>query len=64
MARGFQVRATSVTIFAHLLFIAIATLVLVWLLHFREGVAFFSSSNPVKIFNVSCSNCVIDHVVV
>ncbi|KAG4394351.1 hypothetical protein GLYMA_20G012500v4 [Glycine max] len=52
MARGFQVRATSVTIFAHLLFIAIATLVLVWLLHFREGVAFFSSSNPVKIFNL------------
>ncbi|RDX87860.1 putative ascorbate-specific transmembrane electron transporter 1 [Mucuna pruriens] len=51
MARGFQVQALSTTIFAHLLFIAIATLVLVWLLHFREGVA-FRSSNPAKIFNL------------
>ncbi|XP_020239879.1 probable ascorbate-specific transmembrane electron transporter 1 [Cajanus cajan] len=51
MARGFQVQATSITIFAHLLFIAITTLVLVWLLHFREGVA-FKSSNPIKIFNL------------
>ncbi|KAK7348980.1 hypothetical protein VNO80_23784 [Phaseolus coccineus] len=52
MARGFQVRAASITIVAHLLFIAIATLVLLWLLHFREGVAFFNSSNPIKIFNL------------
>ncbi|TKY69200.1 Ascorbate-specific transmembrane electron transporter 1 [Spatholobus suberectus] len=51
MPRGFQVQATSITIFAHLLFIAITTLVLVWLLHFREGVA-FKSSNPIKIFNL------------
>lgn len=55
MPRGYQVRATSVTIFAHLLFVAITTLVLVWLLHFREGVA-LNSSNKIKIFNVSrCS---------
>ncbi|KOM24647.1 hypothetical protein LR48_Vigan2389s000100 [Vigna angularis] len=52
MGRGFQVRAASITIVAHLLFIAITTLLLVWLLHFREGVAFFSSSNPTKIFNL------------
>ncbi|KAL2347820.1 hypothetical protein Fmac_001820 [Flemingia macrophylla] len=49
---GFQVQATSTTVFAHLLLIAITTLVLVWLLHFREGVAFFKSSNPIKIFNL------------
>ncbi|CAN4113902.1 unnamed protein product [Withania somnifera] len=41
----------AVTLFAHLLFIAITTLVLVWLLHFREGLA-FSSSNKPKIFNI------------
>ncbi|PHT99274.1 hypothetical protein BC332_31881 [Capsicum chinense] len=40
-----------VTLFAHLLFIAITILVLVWLLHFREGLA-FSSSNKSKIFNI------------
>ncbi|KAL5070928.1 hypothetical protein RYX36_021815 [Vicia faba] len=51
MPRGFQIRATSVTIFVHLLFIAITTLVLVWLFHFREGVA-FKSSNKLKIFNL------------
>ncbi|KAK7407712.1 hypothetical protein VNO78_09740 [Psophocarpus tetragonolobus] len=52
MPRGFQVQTASITIFAHLLFIAITTLVLVWLLHFREGVAFFSSSNPIKVFHL------------
>ncbi|CAJ1932741.1 unnamed protein product [Sphenostylis stenocarpa] len=53
MARGgFQVEAVSVTIFGHLLFIAITSLVLVWLLHFRDGVAFFNSSNSIKIFNL------------
>ncbi|XP_060196419.1 ascorbate-specific transmembrane electron transporter 2-like [Lycium barbarum] len=41
----------AVTIFAHLLFIAITTLVLVWLLHFREGLAFRTSNKP-KIFNI------------
>ncbi|KAK7310142.1 hypothetical protein RJT34_07444 [Clitoria ternatea] len=51
MPRGLQVQATSITLFAHLLFIAIITLVLIWLLHFREGVA-FNSSNPIKIFNL------------
>lgn len=51
MPRGFQVRATPITILAHLLFIAITTLVLVWLLLFREGVA-FNSSNKIKIFNL------------
>ncbi|KAJ1387832.1 Cytochrome b561/ferric reductase transmembrane [Sesbania bispinosa] len=44
-------RSFNVTILAHLLFIAISTLVLVWLLHFREGVA-FNSPNKIKIFNL------------
>ncbi|XP_057443248.1 probable ascorbate-specific transmembrane electron transporter 1 [Lotus japonicus] len=51
MSRGFQIRATPVTILGHLLFIAIATLVLVWLLRFREGVA-FNSSEKAKILNL------------
>ncbi|KAK7308616.1 hypothetical protein VNO77_42235 [Canavalia gladiata] len=46
-----RVQFHAITIFAHLLFIAITTLVLVWLLHFREGVA-FKSSNTIKIFNL------------
>ncbi|WVZ13076.1 hypothetical protein V8G54_017606 [Vigna mungo] len=53
MGGGFHVGAASITTVAHLLLIAITSLLLVWLLHFREGVAFFSSSNPTKIFNVS-----------
>lgn len=40
-----------VTIFAHLLVIAVTILVLVWLLQFREGLA-FKSDNKQKIFNV------------
>ncbi|WVZ11510.1 hypothetical protein V8G54_016040 [Vigna mungo] len=52
MGGGFHVGAASITTVAHLLLIAITSLLLVWLLHFREGVAFFSSSNPTKIFNL------------
>ncbi|CAI9785534.1 unnamed protein product [Fraxinus pennsylvanica] len=40
-----------VSMFAHLLAIAVTILVLVWLLHFREGLA-FKSDNKQKIFNV------------
>ncbi|KAM7484733.1 hypothetical protein LguiA_000742 [Lonicera macranthoides] len=40
-----------VTTFAHLLVIAVTILVLVWLLQFREGLA-FKSDNKQKIFNV------------
>ncbi|KAK6931699.1 Cytochrome b561/ferric reductase transmembrane [Dillenia turbinata] len=50
-SRAYQVSATPITIFAHLLFICITTLVLVWLLHFRGGFA-FSSTNKAKIFNL------------
>ncbi|MED6120898.1 hypothetical protein PIB30_025222 [Stylosanthes scabra] len=46
-----MVGSFHVSILVHLLFIAITTLVLVWLLHFREGVA-FNSSNKAKIFNL------------
>ncbi|KAK6921558.1 Cytochrome b561/ferric reductase transmembrane, partial [Dillenia turbinata] len=50
-SRAYQVSATPITIFAHLLFISVTILVLVWLLHFREGLA-FSSTNKAKIFNL------------
>ncbi|KAJ7942831.1 Transmembrane ascorbate ferrireductase 1 [Quillaja saponaria] len=50
-ARSFQLSATPVAILAHLVFIAVTTLVLVWLLHFREGFA-FSSNVKNKIFNL------------
>ncbi|XP_016485943.1 putative ascorbate-specific transmembrane electron transporter 1 [Nicotiana tabacum] len=39
------------TLFAHLLFIAITTLLLVWLLHFRDGLS-FTSTNNLKLFNL------------
>ncbi|KAF9677487.1 hypothetical protein SADUNF_Sadunf08G0112800 [Salix dunnii] len=50
-SRSYQVSATPVTMFAHLLAIAVTTLVLVWLLHFRGGLA-FESANKGKILNV------------
>ncbi|XP_051114540.1 probable ascorbate-specific transmembrane electron transporter 2 [Andrographis paniculata] len=40
-----------ITIFAHLLALAVFILVLVWLLHFREGLS-FDSDNKGKIFNL------------
>ncbi|KAL8105791.1 putative ascorbate-specific transmembrane electron transporter 1 [Apium graveolens] len=48
---SFRLSATPVTIFAHLLAIAVTTLVLVWLLHFRTGLAFESRIKE-KIFNL------------
>ncbi|XP_019180179.1 PREDICTED: probable ascorbate-specific transmembrane electron transporter 1 [Ipomoea nil] len=39
------------SVLAHLLFIAITTLVLIWLLRFREGLS-FNSANNFKIFNL------------
>ncbi|KAI3778753.1 hypothetical protein L2E82_08136 [Cichorium intybus] len=54
MAKGgasYQMSATPVTIFAHLLAISIVTLVLVWLIHFRQGFA-FKSHIKAKIFNL------------
>ena len=51
-SRSYQVSATPVTIFAHLLVIAVTTLLLIWLLHFREGLA-LKSANKLKILNVS-----------
>ncbi|XP_018629261.1 probable ascorbate-specific transmembrane electron transporter 1 [Nicotiana tomentosiformis] len=49
--KNYKVSPVPVTLFAHLLFIAITTLILVWLLHFREGLAFTSTNKP-KIFNI------------
>ncbi|KAL6970060.1 hypothetical protein U1Q18_029766 [Sarracenia purpurea var. burkii] len=46
-----RVSALAVTPFAHLLAVAVIALVLAWLLHFREGVAFHSHIKP-KIFNL------------
>ncbi|KAM5566957.1 putative ascorbate-specific transmembrane electron transporter 1 [Rosa sericea] len=50
-SRSYQVSATPVTIIAHLLLIAITTLLLVWLVHLGEGFA-FNSSKKAKIFNL------------
>ncbi|TYJ43054.1 hypothetical protein E1A91_A03G127900v1 [Gossypium mustelinum] len=50
-SRSYQISATPVTVFGHLLFIAVTTLVIVWLLKFREGLA-FESANKLKIFNL------------
>ncbi|KAF5750075.1 putative cytochrome B561 [Tripterygium wilfordii] len=49
---SYQISALPVTVMAHLLVVAIFTLVLVWLLHFRHGLA-FKSDNKQKIFNAS-----------
>ncbi|CAH1431174.1 unnamed protein product [Lactuca virosa] len=54
MAKGgasYRISSTPVTVFTHLLVISIATLVLVWLIHFREGFA-FKSHIKAKIFNL------------
>ncbi|KAF8389686.1 hypothetical protein HHK36_024205 [Tetracentron sinense] len=48
---SFRLSATPVTLFAHLLGIAATTLVLVWTLHFRDGLA-LKSGNKEKILNV------------
>ncbi|GMJ13347.1 hypothetical protein like AT4G25570 [Hibiscus trionum] len=50
-SRSYQISATPVTVLGHLLFIAVTTLVLLWLLKFREGLA-FESANKSKIFNL------------
>ncbi|KAK3040709.1 hypothetical protein RJ639_027999 [Escallonia herrerae] len=67
MAKGrssFPFSALPVTIFAHLLVIAIATLLLVWLLHFQDGFAFKSKINKGKIFNLHPLFMVIGFVLV
>ncbi|CAK9170499.1 unnamed protein product [Ilex paraguariensis] len=48
---SYQLSVFPVTVFAHLIVIAVTILVFVWLLHFREGLAFKSHIKP-KIFNV------------
>ncbi|KAJ9153007.1 hypothetical protein P3X46_026499 [Hevea brasiliensis] len=50
-SRSYQVSATPVTMLAHLIVVAVAALVLVWLLHFEEGFA-FKAANKIKILNV------------
>lgn len=54
-SRSYQVSATPVTMLAHLILVAVATLVLVWLIHFEEGFAFVSHTK-IKILNVSFVN--------
>uniref|UniRef100_A0A7C8YXA2 ascorbate ferrireductase (transmembrane) n=1 Tax=Opuntia streptacantha TaxID=393608 RepID=A0A7C8YXA2_OPUST len=46
-----RARPVTATVLAHLLAVAVIALVLVWLLHFREGLAFRSHVKP-KIFNI------------
>ncbi|KAK4484054.1 hypothetical protein RD792_011273 [Penstemon davidsonii] len=48
---SYGLSAFPVTIFAHMVAIAVTTLVLVWLLHFRGGFA-FKSDDKAKIFNL------------
>ncbi|KAJ9563725.1 hypothetical protein OSB04_008885 [Centaurea solstitialis] len=48
---SYRVSALPITVFTHLLVVAIVTLVLVWLINFREGFAFTSQIKP-KIFNL------------
>ncbi|XP_050235114.1 probable ascorbate-specific transmembrane electron transporter 1 [Mercurialis annua] len=50
-SRSYQISATPVTMLAHLVAIAIATLVLVWFLHFEEGFS-YTSLDKVKILNL------------
>ncbi|XP_058182767.1 probable ascorbate-specific transmembrane electron transporter 1 [Rhododendron vialii] len=47
----FKATSRPATIFAQVVMVAVFTLVLVWLLHFRGGLA-FNSTNKQKIFNV------------
>ncbi|KAI5353404.1 PREDICTED: probable [Prunus dulcis] len=60
---SYQISATPVTIFAHLLAIAITTLVLIWLLHFRHGLA-LNSSITEKILNVHTLLMVIGFILI
>lgn len=46
-----RARPVAATVLAHVLAVAVIALVLVWLLHFREGLA-FSSHVKSKIFNI------------
>ncbi|CAB4265272.1 unnamed protein product [Prunus armeniaca] len=62
-SRSYQVSATPVTIFAHLLAIAITTLVLIWLLHFRHGLA-LNSFITEKILNVHTLLMVIGFILI
>lgn len=51
-AMGLGVRAAPFTYVAHALAVAAATMVLVWCIHFRGGLA-FEATNKNLIFNVS-----------
>lgn len=50
-SRSYQTSAMPITMFAQLIFVAVIVLLLVWLLHFREGLS-FTSDNKQKLFNV------------
>ncbi|KAL2545683.1 Transmembrane ascorbate ferrireductase 1 [Forsythia ovata] len=50
-SNNYGISAFLVSVFAHLLAIAVTILLLIWLLHFREGLAFKSDIKQ-KIFNV------------
>lgn len=49
--QSIQLSATPAVVLAHLLLVAVAALILVWLLKFQDGVA-LSSANKSKIFNL------------
>ncbi|OVA03863.1 Cytochrome b561 [Macleaya cordata] len=60
---SFLLSATPVSVIAHLLGIAATTLVLVWILHFRGGLALKSETKQ-KIFNVHPVLMVIGFIIV
>ncbi|XP_044491838.1 probable ascorbate-specific transmembrane electron transporter 1 [Mangifera indica] len=62
-SRSYKISATPSTIFAHLLVIAVATLVLVWLLEKRNGFA-FNSVNKFKIFNLHPFFMIIGYILI
>ncbi|KAK1390135.1 putative transmembrane ascorbate ferrireductase 3 [Heracleum sosnowskyi] len=49
--RTYQRSASGITVLAHLLGLTALVLMLIWLLHYREGLD-LDSENPIRVFNV------------
>ncbi|KAJ8761027.1 hypothetical protein K2173_022065 [Erythroxylum novogranatense] len=62
-SRSYHVSATPVTVFAHLFVVAVTILVLVWLLHFRGGLA-FRTIKKYEIINVHILLMVVGFILV
>lgn len=53
--RTYQRSASGITVLAHLLGLTALVLMLIWLLHYREGLD-LDSENPARVFNVNFLN--------